>query len=219
MGKEKKHSLRNTFITGLLVTLPLAVSVLVFRFVFTSVDNIFSPLITEILILLGAPIRPEYRIPGIGVVTTVVLLFAVGFITKYYVGRKLIAWGEAFIVRIPGFKGVYVATKQMIETFSNGGMAFKKVVMIEYPRKGIYSIAFITNTQTQTSEIARRTGRELVHVFLPTTPNPTSGFFLALPREDVTELDMPVDDGFKIIISGGMFVPPHAPVLPMKEGE
>ncbi len=207
MLTKAKHALRNTFITGLFITLPLAVTIVVFRFVFTGVDGLFSPLITRLLIIFGAHIEPEYRIPGIGVITTITLIFAVGVITKHYAGRKLIAMGEAFIVKIPGLKGIYSASKQMIETFSNGGMAFNKVVMIEYPRKGIYTIAFITNTGK--SEISARAGMDMVNVFVPTTPNPTSGFFLALPKEDVTELDMSVEDGFKLVISGGMFVPPY----------
>lgn len=207
MVTRVKHALRNTFLTGLFITLPLAVTFVVIRFVFTGVDGIFSPLITRILIIFGAHLDPEYRIPGIGVITTVGLIFAVGIITKYYAGRKIIAMFESFIVKIPGLKGIYSASKQMIETFSSGGMAFKKVAMIEYPRKGIYTIVFITNTGK--SEISARAGMEVVNVFIPTTPNPTSGFFLALPKDDVTELDMSVEDGFKLIISGGMFVPPH----------
>lgn len=207
MLTKAKHALRNTFLTGLFITLPLAVTIVVIRFVFNGVDGIFSPLITRLLILFGAHLEPEYRIPGIGVVVTVSLIFAVGIITKYYAGRKMIAMGESLIVKIPGLKGIYSASKQMIETFSNGGMAFKKVAMIEYPRKGIYTIVFITNTGK--SEISARAGKDVVNVFIPTTPNPTSGFFLALPKEDVTELDMSVEDGFKLIISGGMFVPPH----------
>lgn len=207
MVTKVKNALRNTFLTGLFITLPLAVTIVVIRFVFTGVDGIFSPLITQLLILFGAHLNPEYRIPGIGVVVTIALIFAVGVITKYYAGRKFIAMGEAFIVKIPGLKGIYSASKQMIETFSSGGMAFKKVAMIEYPRKGIYTIVFITNTGK--SEMAARAAQELVNVFIPTTPNPTSGFFLAVPKEDVTELDMSVEDGFKLIISGGMFVPPH----------
>ncbi len=218
MLTRAKHALRNTFITGLFITLPLAVTIVVFRFVFTGVDGLFSPLITRLLIIFGAHLDPEYRIPGIGVITTLTLVFGVGIITKYYAGRKLIAMGESFIVKIPGLKGVYSASKQMIETFSNGGMAFNKVVMIEYPRKGIYTIAFITNTGK--SEISVRAGMNLVNVFIPTTPNPTSGFYLALPKDDVTELDMSVEDGFKLIISGGMFVPSFNPdQLPEQPGD
>lgn len=207
MLTKAKHALRNTFLTGLFITLPLAVTIVVIRFVFTGVDGIFSPLITRLFILFGAHLDPEYRIPGIGVVVTILLIFAVGIITKHYLGRKFIALFESFIVKIPGLKGIYSASKQMIETFSSGGMAFKTVAMIEYPRKGIYTIVFITNTGK--SEISARAGKDVVNVFIPTTPNPTSGFFLALPKEDVTELDMSVEDGFKLIISGGMFVPPY----------
>lgn len=217
MLNKALQTARNIFLAGLFVTLPLAITFIVIKFVFNSVDQIFSPLITQFLIVGGAHLAPEYRIPGIGVATTIVLVFMVGIFTKNYVGRKIIALGESLLVKIPIFKNIYSGTKQVIDTFSSSsGMAFKKVAMIEYPRKGIYTLVFITSRVP--SEISRRAGTDVVNVFIPTTPNPTSGFFLAVPTGEVVELDMPVEDGFKIIISGGLFVPPDPGAHPHGEG-
>lgn len=203
--RAKRHVV-NIFLAGLLVTLPLAITVVIIRFLFTSVDNLLSPVITHLLIAGGAPIAPDYRVPGIGFVATIVLVFSMGLFTRNFLGRKLLEIGDRMLVKIPIFNNIYVGTKQVIDTFSaSSSTAFKKVGLIQYPRQGIYTLAFITNTGK--SEISRRTGRDMVNVFVPTTPNPTSGFFLSLPKEDVTELDMTVEDGFKIVISGGLIIP------------
>lgn len=206
MFKKAQKEIINIFLAGLLASLPLVITVLIIRFIFTTVDHLLSPLATQLLILFGVPLEVGYKIPGLGFIATVLIVFGMGLFTRNFLGRKFIALGEKLFAKIPVFKSIYTGAKQVIETFSaSSSMAFKKVALIEYPRRGIYTLAFITNRGK--GEITRRTGMEMINVYVPTTPNPTSGFFLTLPVEDVLELDMPVEDGFKIVISSGLIVP------------
>lgn len=204
--KAVTHSIRRIFLTGIIVSLPLVITVFVFKFVFETFDNLLGPLVTSIIRGLGAPIGPDYHLPGIGLVSTVALVFLIGLVSANYMGRRLWSYGEAALMKIPIIRPVYVATKQVIDTFStNSSNAFRKVVIIEYPRKGIYSLGFITG---KTSGEARdRLGREMLNVFIPTTPNPTSGFLLLVPQEDVMELEMAVEEGVKMIVSCGLVTP------------
>jgi uncharacterized membrane protein len=217
MFKDAKNSAISIFFAGLLATLPLAITVVIIRFMFTSVDQMLNPLITQILVLFGVPLAEGYKIPGLGFVGTVLIVFGMGLFTRNFLGRKFISISEKLFIRIPIFKSIYTGAKQVIDTFSaSSSMAFKKVALIEYPRRGIYTLAFITSQGK--GEIPRRLGKEMINVYVPTTPNPTSGFYLSLPKEDVVELDMPVEDGFKIVISSGLIIPPEhtepKPVLP-----
>lgn len=204
--KAVTHSIRRVFLTGIIVSLPLVITIFVFKFVFETFDNLLGPVVTSIIRGLGAPIGPEYHLPGIGLVSTVALVFLIGLVSANYMGRKLWAYGEAALTKIPFIRSVYVATKQVIDTFStNSSNAFRKVVIIEYPRKGIYSLGFITGKTD--GEARERLAREMVNVFIPTTPNPTSGFLLLVPQEDVMELEMAVEDGVKMIVSCGLVTP------------
>ena len=206
MFKNVKREVINIFIAGLLASLPLVITILIIRFIFSTVDHLLSPLATQVLILLGLPLEVGYKIPGLGFIATVLIVFGMGLFTRNYLGRKFIEMVERFFSKIPVFKSIYTGAKQVIETFSaSSSMAFKKVALIEYPRRGIHTLAFITSQGK--GEITRRTGKEMINVYVPTTPNPTSGFFLSLPKEDVVELDMPVEDGFKIVISSGLIIP------------
>lgn len=204
--KSVTHSIRRVFITGLVISLPLVITIFVLKFLFESFDNLLGPLVTSIMRGLGAPMDPDYNVPGIGLVSTVALIFIIGLVSTHYMGRRLWEWGEAILTKIPIIRPVYVAAKQVIDTFStNSSEAFRKVVIIEYPRKGVYAIGFITGSTT--GEIKDRMGIDLVNVFVPTTPNPTSGFLLLLPKAEVVELDMPVEDGVKMIVSCGLVTP------------
>lgn len=198
--------IRKIFLTGLLVSLPLVVTVVVFKFVFDTLDNFLGPLVTRLLVEAGAPIRPTYKIPGVGVVTTLAIVFLVGLLTRHWIGRKLWDLGENIVSRIPLIRPVYIGAKQVVETFAaNSSQTFSKVVMLEYPRRGIYCLAFITS-ETR-GEAQERTAENLVNVFLPTTPNPTSGFLLLVPREELIIMDMTVEEGIKMIVSGGLVTP------------
>lgn len=195
--------LRRYLIAGLLVWAPLVITVLVVKFLVDVLDGT--------VMLLPADLRPEnllgFRIPGLGVVLTIVILLVTGMVVANLVGRTLVNLGERILARIPLVRTIYHAVKQVMETvFSDSGKSFRSVVMIEYPRKGIWTLAFLTG-RPGADELESRTGRELSHIFVPTTPNPTSGFFLAIPSEDVIVLDMSVDDGLRLIMSGGVVSP------------
>lgn len=195
--------LRRYLIAGLLVWAPLVITVLVVKFLVDLLDGT--------VLLLPANLRPEnllgFRIPGLGVLLTVITLLVTGMVVANLVGRKLVSLGERILARIPLVRTIYHAVKQVMETIlSDGGKSFRSVVMIEYPRKGIWTLAFLTG-QPGADELESRTGRPLSHIFVPTTPNPTSGFFLAIPSEDVILLDMSIDDGLRLIMSGGVVSP------------
>ena len=201
-----RGKIRKIFFAGVLVTLPLALTIFLVQFFFVSLDAQLSPVVTKLLLKLHVPIDPDYRVPGLGLVAIVTIIFMAGLFTRNIIGRKLVDFGEGLLVKIPIFKNIYVGAKQVIETFGSARTgAFRRVVMIEYPRHGIYSLAFVTNERQ--GEIEKLIDRDMVSVFLPTTPNPTSGYFLMLPKEDVVELGMSVEDGIKMVISGGMVTP------------
>jgi uncharacterized membrane protein len=206
MFRNARSQIRKIFFAGLLVTLPLALTLFLFQFFFVRIDAMLSPAVTRLLLYMRVPIDPDFRLPGLGLVAIFILIFLAGLFTRNIIGRKMVELGEAVLVKIPIFKNIYVGAKQVIHTFGTARAgAFRKVVIIEYPRRGIYSLAFVTNDKQ--GEVKRRVGRDMVSVFLPTTPNPTSGYFLMLPEEDVIELDMSVEEGIKMLISAGLVTP------------
>lgn len=199
------HHLRRYLIAGLLLWLPLGVTVLVIRLLVGTMD--------QTLLLLPERLRPDalfgFHIPGLGLVLAVSVVLLTGMLVANLFGRRLLTLWERLLSRIPLVRSIYMAVKQLAETmFSGGGQSFRKVLLIEYPRRGLWTLAFQTGTGA--GEAQQKTGREVVNVYVPTTPNPTSGFFLMVPREDVVELDMSVDDGLKMIISMGVVVPNRA---------
>jgi uncharacterized membrane protein len=162
------------------------------------------------LLLIPADYRPDallgFHIPGLGVILAVVVLLLTGLLAANFVGRAFVGGWEALMDRIPFVRAIYSAAKNFAEmVFSDSSQSFKKVLLIEYPRKGVYSLAF--QTATRLGEIARRTGEDVICCFVPTTPNPTSGFILIVPKKDVTVLDMSVDEALKMVISLGVVVP------------
>lgn len=197
------HHLRRYLIAGLLLWLPLGVTILVVRLLVGTMD--------QTLLLLPERLRPDallgFHIPGLGLLLAVSVVLVTGMLVANLFGRRLVTLWERLLARIPLVRSIYMAVKQLAETmFSGGGQSFRKVLLIEYPRKGLWTLAFQTGTGV--GEAQQKTGRDVVNVYVPTTPNPTSGFFLMVPREDVVELDMSVDDGLKMIISMGVVVPP-----------
>ena len=189
-------------IAGLLVWLPVVVTVLLFRFLITLMD--------QTLVLLPMQIRPEsllgFSIPGLGLILTLLVLLVTGILAANIVGRTMVGFGERILRRIPVVRSVYSAAKNFSElVFSETGQSFKKVLLIQYPRKGVYSLAF--QTSTALGEVQKKTGSDVICTFVPTTPNPTSGYIIILPREDVIEMDMSVDEAFKMIVSLGVVVP------------
>jgi uncharacterized membrane protein len=197
-----KVRLRRYLVAGLLIWLPIGATVLVFSVLFDLMDRF--------LLLLPPGYRPEallgFRIPGLGVILALVILLLTGLLAANLLGRRLVLTYESVLGRIPLVRSVYSSFKHFAEVvFSDSETSFKKVLLIEYPRPGLYSIAFQTSENPE--EVQARTGDAIVTVFLPTTPNPTSGFMLFVPRKSVTELDMSVEDALKMVISLGVVLP------------
>ncbi len=211
-----KRRIRNIFITGLLITLPIAFTIFILNFLFKTLDNWLSPMITKLLIWArvpewaGIPIPdPEkYRIPGLGVIMTIIFIFLIGVLTRSFLGSKLVQLGEMIVDRIPFVRNIYTGVKQIVTTIANADTkAFRKVVILEFPRKGLYSMGFITTENR--GEVQALTEENVVNVFVPTTPNPTSGFLIFAPQNEVTELSMTVEEGIKFIISCGIVTPKY----------
>jgi uncharacterized membrane protein len=206
--KQVIISLRRYLVAGLLIWLPLAATILIFRLLLNFSERLLFWLpgsIREILL--------DYPIPGLGAILAVLMLLLTGILGANLLGRRLVGAYERLLDRIPLVRSIYASVKHFAEiVFSEDGTSFKKVLLIEYPRKGIYSLCFLTSEQPR--EVQHRTGEEVVTVFLPTTPNPTSGFMMFVPRKDITELDMAVDDALKMIISLGIVVPRWHPMHP-----
>jgi len=204
--------LRRYIVAGLLVWLPVGATIFVFRLLLGLMDRL--------LLLLPQAYRPEqllgFRIPGLGVILALVVLILTGILVANLLGRRLVKFYESLLARIPLVRTVYGGVKHFTQlVFSDSNVSFKKVLLIEYPREGLYSLAFQTSDNPK--EVQSRTGETVVTVFLPTTPNPTSGFMLFVPRSGVTELDMPVEEALKMIISLGVVVPEWHPVHPAKQ--
>lgn len=193
---------RRYLVAGILVWLPLGVTLLLLRVIVGIMDRT--------LLWLPKQYQPEellgFAIPGLGILLTILLLLVTGLLATNFVGSAFIGGWESLMERIPVVRSIYSAAKKFLEIiFSDSGSAFKKVLLIEYPRKGTYSLAF--QTSAELGEVQSRTGEEVVSCFVPTTPNPTSGFIIIVPKKDITVLDMEVDEALKMIISLGVVVP------------
>ena len=195
--------LRNYFLTGIIVTAPIALTIyLTWQFI-DWVDSQAIP-------LLPAKYNPEnylpFSLPGLGLLISVVILTFVGFLTANIFGRTLLRTGERLVNRMPVVRSIYGAFKQILETvLSQSSNSFRQAVLVEYPRRGIWTVAFVTG-ETE-GEVAQRLDDEMINIYVPTTPNPTSGFLLMVPRRDLIFLDMPVEDAAKYVISIGVIAP------------
>src|SRR5512139_2579269 len=205
--------LKNYFLTGLIFLGPVALTVLVVQWIIGMMDSL-------ILGLLPSVLHPKelfgMHIPGLGALGTLLLVLLVGMLTTSIFGRTLISYSEWLFSHTPGIKGVYHLFKQVTDSLLNQGRAgFHKVVLIEYPRRGIWTVAFVTGIVR--GELQRLTPVPMISVFVPTTPNPTSGFYLLLPEAEAVELQMTVDEAFKLIVSGGMVVPPDRATITLQD--
>jgi uncharacterized membrane protein len=199
-----KNFLKTNLFAGFIILIPIGATFTLLRWVITKSDNIFQ--------VIPENLRPEthlgFDIPGLGLLVAFLLIMFVGLLGRIYFVSYIISLGEKVIQRIPLISGVYSAIKQLLDTiFASGGGERKpqKVVMIEYPRKGVYSIAFVTSETKGESQ--EKIQEDTMNVFIPTTPNPTSGFFLMIPASEITYLDMTVEEAFKLIMSGGIVSP------------
>jgi uncharacterized membrane protein len=198
--------LKKYFITGLLIWVPLAITVWVLAAIVNTMD--------QSLLLLPSQLRPEqligFYVPGLGVILTLLVVLITGLVTANLVGQRLLRFWEAILARIPVVKSIYYSVKQVSDTlFSSSGEAFRKALLVQYPRQGSWTIGFLTGHPA--ASVADHLPGECVSVYVPTTPNPTSGFFLMMPKADVIELEMSVDEALKYIISMGVVAPPRHP--------
>ncbi len=196
--------LRNHLLTGIIVTAPVAITLwLSWQFI----DFVDRTVVPRIPALYNPETYLPFSLPGLGLVVVVVALTAIGALTAGFFGRAVVRTGERALARMPVVRSVYGALKQVFETvFAEKSQAFRHVVLIEYPREGCWALGFATGTTK--GEVQNTIEDEVVNVFLPTTPNPTSGYLLFLPRRDVTFLSMTIEEGAKMVISGGVVTPP-----------
>lgn len=198
----KNFAIKKYLLAGLVVWLPIIATIIILRFLIDLLDKTIS--------LLPDSYNPEallgVNIPGLGVILSIIVLFITGILATNLFGQKLVSISEAILDRIPLVRTIYSATKQMIEAVvSTNSQAFRKVVLVEYPRKGLWSLAFQTGASFK--EVGEKTNQQMLSIFVPTTPNPTSGFLMMVAKDEVLELEMSVDTALKFIISLGVMQP------------
>ena len=202
--------LRNYFISGLLFWIPLALSVLVIKFFLEVVNNLIpSRLLPESLLNL------DTTIPGSGIILVILIILITGALVTNILGRKLVDLWERALNKIPGFRNIYNALKKISSTvLNNSSDSFRKAFLIQYPSKGIWVIAFQSGEYE--GEVKNIIGDEVINLFVPTTPNPTSGFFVMMPKKDAYELQMSVEEAFKLVISAGVVTPENLKIKEKK---
>lgn len=206
MQAVKRSSVKRYFITGLLIWVPLVITLWVLDLLVSAMD--------QSLHLLPSQFHTEswlgMHIPGLGVLLTLLVVFATGVFAANMIGQRLVRFWERVLARIPVVNSIYIGVKQVSDTlFSPGGQAFRKALLVEWPSPGSWTIAFLTGQPG--GDVVNHLKGDYVSVYVPTTPNPTGGYFVMVPRSSVTELDMTVDEALKYIISMGVAVPAHSP--------
>lgn len=203
--------MKKYFVTGLLIWIPLVITAVVLAWIVNTLD--------QILLVVPPSVRPEafigFHVPGIGVVVSLLLILLTGLAAANFVGQHLVKFWEKLLSRIPVVKSIYYSVKQVSDTLlSSNGQAFRKALLIQYPREGMWTIGFQTGIPG--GDAAHHLGSDFVSVYVPTTPNPTSGFFLMIPRREVVELRMSVDEALKYVVSMGVVSPAIRPVPPAR---
>ena len=191
------QNLRSKLLTGIITLLPLYLTYIVLKFFFKTLNDISEPILN----------RLNIEIPLLGIFLTLLLVLSIGIAVTNFLGRKFFEIGEKIVKKVPLVSSIYSSIKQILDTITNSSTdEFKGTVYIQYPRKGLWTMAFISG------ESISESGKTFFHLFVPTTPNPTSGFFLMIPKEDAIESNMSVEDGLKTIISGGLLAPKLNPL-------
>jgi uncharacterized membrane protein len=211
--------MKKYFIAGILVWTPLAVTIWVMTWGLSVLDGVFGSVISALMAVLPVDLTPALqsfrKLPGVGILIVIAVIMVTGIVAANFAGQWWIRLWDQIIIRIPIVKSIYSSVKQVSGTlFSSKGNAFRKAVLIPYPRNGSWTIAFVTGNPAE--EVAAKLNGEHVNVFLPTTPNPTSGFFMIVPRADIIELDMGVEEALKHIVSMGSVAPLKNSVIPAK---
>ncbi len=204
-------ALRKWMFTGLLVIVPVAITVWLLEWMLNTLD--------QTLLILPAAWHPDkllgFHIPGFGLILAVISLLLVGAVASNFLGKKVVVWGDAVLHRIPVVRSIYSSVKQVSDTlFSENGNAFRKAVLIQWPRPDVWTIAFVTGKPN--GELLKHLKDDFVSIYVPTTPNPTGGYFVLLEMSDCIELDMSVDEAFKYIVSMGVVSPKSMPTLVTK---
>jgi uncharacterized membrane protein len=190
--------MKRYFITGLLVIIPLWGTYLILKTLFLALEGVAGGLLETYF---------RYYVPGLGIAALILIIFLTGLLTANFLGRKILELWESFLQRVPIIRSVYNLVKSIVDTISlQGQEKFNRVVLIEFPRKGQYSLGFVTGITK--GEVQEVTKQKVVNVYVPTTPNPTSGYFLLVPEDEIIPLSMSVEDGMKMLISGGLYTPP-----------
>lgn len=211
MSEEKKQNdnsfgrrLKNYFFTGVIVAAPVAITIYMSYHLVIWINEVTKRLIPQQW-RIGDFV--PYAVPGLGLLLLLLVLLFIGMLTTGYIGKFFVRLWERTIRKMPVVSSIYSLLKQIFETFlSQKSRSFNEVVLVEYPRKGLWSIAFVSNSNTG-GEIAEKSGQKILSIFVPTTPNPTSGFLIFVPESDVVKLDMSVEDGIKYVISCGIVTP------------
>jgi len=209
-----KAILKKYFLTGLLVLIPISLCIYIIKIVITAADRLLG--------LLPPQYNPEtympFPIPGLGIIVTLVLIFLVGLVTANFVGKRVLDGIELVFAKIPLVRTIYTGAKEVVQTFIHDRPAqFRQVVLIEYPRKGVYCIALVTGSPM--GKIASKVDGDFLNLFIPTTPNPTSGFYVLVSREEVIPLNISIEDAFKLIMSAGMSMPGRQIELQKEAGQ
>lgn len=201
-GTKRSWSLRRYLVAGVLVWLPILASLWVI--------SVIVQLMDRTLLLLPARYQPEqlvgFPLPGVGIVFALVVVLLTGLLVTNLIGRRLVSYWDGLMRRIPLVRSIHGGVKSFAESMFSSSNSFRKVVMIEYPRVGMWSVGFVTADDV--SEVSQRTGVQHACIYVPTTPNPTSGFIMMVPKSEVVELDMSVDAAMKMIITCGVVMPP-----------
>lgn len=199
-----RHSIQNKFIAGLAIVVPVGITIVLLGMMFRWLDGLFAPIALRLT---------ERQIPGLGIISTVLMIFGVGLLVTNIVGRTFVSIGEMAVAKIPFIRNVYSGAKQFIATLTaENRNAFTQVVLIEYPKKGSYTIGFVTSNTA--GEIRDKFTEDMLNIFVVTTPNPTTGFLLLVPKRDAKVLPISVEEGIKLVVSGGIIYPPAPEALP-----
>ncbi|BDV42321.1 membrane protein [Geotalea uraniireducens] len=196
MEKVIAH-LRGRFVTGLVIVVPLGITLFILKFLFNFADGILGSYLDRLFIALT---HHDYYVPGLGMLTGAVVIYGTGLVATNVLGRRVLAWWDKVLARIPLVKSIYTSSKQLTQVFQEGKTSYRRAVFVEWPRPGVRAVGFVT------AEVDRN-GERLVVVYVPTMPNPTSGFALFFREEEVQESGMSVEEAVKFVVSGGVVVP------------